>query len=201
MSTLSSWVATILCHFLNTYCGANDCGWVFGEGTGYQCFPDEPGTVRKPDASFIRKDRLPPYAWNEGYCSLRPDLAVEVISPNDLAWDIDRKIAAYLAAGVPLVWVVHPEARAVRVHRKGGEVSWLRDVDELSGEDVLPGFRCQVAALFPAGNDPSRNVGGASNVPGRGGLWQPGRRTRKASLRRETCSPFCCPTVASAQYA
>ena len=49
--------------------------------------------------------------------TLSPDLAVEVISPNDLATEIDQKVAEYLGAGVPLVWVVHPEARAVRVHR------------------------------------------------------------------------------------
>ena len=58
-------------------------------------------------------------------------------------------MAEYLGAGVPLVWVVHPEARAVRVHRASGPVSWLREEDELSGEDILPGFRCRVGAIFP----------------------------------------------------
>jgi hypothetical protein len=42
-----------------------------------------------------------------------------------------------------------PRARAVRIHRASGPVSWLRAEDELSGEEVLLGFRCPVAALFP----------------------------------------------------
>ena len=59
-------------------------------------------------------------------------------------------MADYLAAGVPLVWVVHPSSsRAVRVHRAGGRVSWLGAEDELSGEEILPGFRCRVGAIFP----------------------------------------------------
>jgi Uma2 family endonuclease len=37
----------------------------------------------------------------------------------------------------------------VRVHRASGPVSWLREEDELSGEDILPGFRCRVGAIFP----------------------------------------------------
>jgi len=50
---------------------------------------------------------------------------------------------------VALVWVINPEARTVHIHRKDGSVGWLRVEDELSGEGVVPGFRCRVAAIFP----------------------------------------------------
>ena len=53
-------------------------------------------------------------------------------------------------AGVALVWVIDPEARTVHIHRGDGSVTWLREDDELSGEDVVPGFRCRVASIFPA---------------------------------------------------
>ncbi len=149
MSTLSSWVAGELHFQIRSYCATNACGWAFPEGTGYQCFPNAPRKVRKPDVSFIRSDRLPANASTEGYSSIPPDLAVEVSSPKDLAWEIDPKVAEYLRVGVPLVWVVHPEARAARVHRASGRVTWLRAEDELSGEEVLPGFRCPVAVIFP----------------------------------------------------
>jgi Uma2 family endonuclease len=149
VSTLSSWVAGRLHRYLDEFCDDRRRGWAFPEGTGYQCFPDAPGRVRKPDVSFICNERLPANAWTEGYSSIAPDLAVEVISPNDLAWEIDQKVAEWLGAGVPLVWVVHPHTRAVRVHRGSGPVSWLRAEEELSGEEIVPGFRCRVDALFP----------------------------------------------------
>jgi Uma2 family endonuclease len=159
MSTLSSWVAGELHGEIRNYCRANPYGWAFPEGTGYQCFPDAPAKVRKPDVSFIREERLPASAATEGYSLIAPDLAVEVISPNDAAWEIDEKVAEWLEVGVPLVWVVHPRARAVRIHRASGPVSWLRAEDELSGEEMLPGFRCPVAALFPPWADAQAPAG------------------------------------------
>ena len=151
MSTLSSWVAGELFFQIRSHCQTNACGWSFPEGTGYQCFPDAPAKVRKPDVSFIRSERLPANVWTEGYSSIPPDLAVEVISPNDLAWQVDQKVAEWLGAGVPLVWVVHPEARAVRVHRGDGRVSWLDAENEISGEEIVPGFHCRVASILPPG--------------------------------------------------
>jgi Uma2 family endonuclease len=74
---------------------------------------------------------------------------VEVISPDERARDVDLKVAEWVEVGVSLIWVVRPDVRAVQVHRGSGPVSWLRAEDELSGEALLPGLRCRVAALFP----------------------------------------------------
>jgi Uma2 family endonuclease len=148
-SALSSWVAGALYLEIGIYCRTNACGWAFPEGTGYQCFPGAPLKVRKPDVSFIGPERLPASAGSEGYLSVAPDLVVEVMSPGDLVWEADLKVAEWIEAGVPLVWVVHPAVRTVQVHRAGGPVSWLRAADELSGEEIMPGFRCPVAAIFP----------------------------------------------------
>ena len=48
-----------------------------------------------------------------------------------------------------MVWIVEPELHIVDVYRQNGVNRRLRETDELSGEDVLPGFRCRVAELFP----------------------------------------------------
>jgi hypothetical protein len=48
-----------------------------------------------------------------------------------------------------LVWVVNPKSYTVMVYRGDGSVSRLRASDELSGEDVIPGFRCPVRTIFP----------------------------------------------------
>jgi Uma2 family endonuclease len=78
-----------------------------------------------------------------------PVLAVEILSPNDVEEDVNEKVDEYLAAGVPLIWVVDPHFRTVRVHRPGAEPEMFNATQELSGEPHLPGFRTPVARLFP----------------------------------------------------
>ena len=129
----------------------HDLGWLFAAELGYRCFPWKPRQVRRADVSFIRRER---YSLEEiardGFTTIPPDLAVEVVSPNDLASkDVEEKVEEYLRAGVKLVWVVYPETRTVYVIRGDGTGYRLRSQDELSGEDVIPGFRCRVADLFP----------------------------------------------------
>jgi Uma2 family endonuclease len=91
---------------------------------------------------------LPDDAPSRGYDDIPPDLVVEVLSPRDIATELDQKVEEFLRAGVRLVWVVNPDTRTVRIHRLDGSISGLHETDELSGEDVLPGFACPVAALF-----------------------------------------------------
>jgi Uma2 family endonuclease len=74
---------------------------------------------------------------------------VEVLSPNDIAYEVDAKVREYLAAGVRLVWVINPDGRTVTIHRPQGPGTVLHEQDELAGETVLPGFRCRIADLFP----------------------------------------------------
>jgi Uma2 family endonuclease len=149
MSILSNWVAGRLLRHVDVFVEENDLGWVWPAGQGYVCFPDSPRKVRFPDVSFVSKNRLPDGLTSEGYIYIPPDLAVEVISPNDLAYEIDDKILEYLDAGVVSVWEINPEARTVCIHRRDGSISRLREDGELSGEDVLPGFRCRLAMIFP----------------------------------------------------
>jgi Uma2 family endonuclease len=135
---------------LGNHCHEHQTGWVLpGGDAGYLCFPERPRLVRKPDVSFVRRGRFPGEVLPRGYAELAPDLAVEVISPNDLYEEIDQKIEEYLRAGVRLVWVVSPLNHTIRVYRVDGSSASLRDADELDGEDVLPGFRCPVRELFP----------------------------------------------------
>jgi Uma2 family endonuclease len=133
---------------LGTYAEANLPAIINGAHGSFQIFPDDPQKVRVPDVSFTRKDRLPNGHPAKGHGRIVPDLVVEVISPNDLAADLYEKINDYQAAGVPLIWVAHPETRTVTpiTHSGGGPA--LRVGDTLRGGDVLPGFECPVASLF-----------------------------------------------------
>jgi Uma2 family endonuclease len=70
------------------------------------------------------------------------------VSPNDTAYELEAKIAQWLGAGVRLVWVLYSETQRVEMHHADGTVTKLQSADQLVGEDVVPGFQCQVAAVF-----------------------------------------------------
>ena len=154
----SSWVGGRLYLFLSTFCDANRLGLVAPADASYQCFPDSPNKVRKPDVAFIQTKRLPAPIDSEGHCPVAPDLAVEVISPNDGYSEIERKVAEYLAAGVQLIWVIDPPTKTVRIQRPDGSISHLDETDILDGEHVVPGFRCPVADLFRLPIDETASV-------------------------------------------
>ena len=105
----------------------------------------------------------------EGWVKIPPDLAVEVVSPNDSAEDLEEKLDDYRKAGVPLIWVIYPEARMVKVLRRDGPPRELREDDELSGEDVIPGFRCPLREILPrrasAGEPPATPAGPNGSGP------------------------------------
>jgi Uma2 family endonuclease len=149
MGMESSWVGGRVLTLLGRFCDEHSLGWTFSAENGYQCFPDDPGMVRKPDVSFVRFGRFPGGALPKGWAKIPPDLAVEVLSPNDTTYELDEKLEDYQKAGVRLVWVINPNSRTVRIHRGDGTVGYLREDGELSGEDVIPGFRCPVRDILP----------------------------------------------------
>jgi Uma2 family endonuclease len=148
MGAESSYIAGRLNTLLSRFCEDPFRGWVFPGDAGYQFLPDRPNVVRKPDVSFIRVGRLPEERPPEGHIRLAPDLAVEVVSPNDLFYEVEQKVAEYRAAGIPLIWIVVPPTRIVLIRRGDGSCVEVGETGELDGEAVLPGFRCPVSALF-----------------------------------------------------
>ncbi|MCA9891089.1 MAG: Uma2 family endonuclease [Anaerolineae bacterium] len=109
------------------------------------------GTVLAPDVGFIASERIP----NEipvGFVPFAPDLAVEVVSPNDRASDVQQKVETYLKYGTKMVWVIDPNRNTVAVYRpatEGASVTFLDIDDQLSGDDIVPGFVCLIRELFP----------------------------------------------------
>jgi Uma2 family endonuclease len=122
-------------------------GEVFEGETGFLLARD-PDTVRAPDIAFVAADRIAAAPRQRGFWPGAPDLAVEVVSPGDTQREIDEKVMAWLDAGTRLVWVVNPTWRTVTVYRSRREIRTLTEDDELSGEDVVPGFRCRVGDVF-----------------------------------------------------
>jgi Uma2 family endonuclease len=149
MGAKSSRVGMRLASRLDRFCEEHDRGSVWPADNGFQCFPHAPGLVRKPDISFVKRGRLPGDDGPDGWIKIPPDLAVEVVSPNDSADMLEEKIEDYQKVGVSLVWVIYPDRRKARVFRLDGSTTVLSEDDELSGEDIIPGFRCPLREILP----------------------------------------------------
>ena len=107
-----------------------------------------PDSVRAPDVAFLSQSRLPAGGIPEKHWPGAPDVAAEVISPEDRPGAIDEKVSDWLAAGTRVVWLVRPRERTVTVHRQGADPVVLHESDVLDGGDVIPGFRCRVSEVF-----------------------------------------------------
>ncbi len=103
-----------------------------------------------PDVAFVSAARIPPEGEPETAWPIAPDLAVEVISPNDPYEQVHLKLREYFAAGVREVWLVSMAQRTVTIHHSPSltDTVTLTENDELTSEALLPGFRCRVAELF-----------------------------------------------------
>lgn len=124
-------------------------GRVTNAETGYVLTirEDNKPFVRAPDVGFVSLRRAPePFASD--FIPMPPDLAVEVVSPGDLAEEVETKVQNYLQYGVQLVWLLYPATKTIMVRRRG-VITELTQEDVLSGEDVLPGFEVKVSDIFP----------------------------------------------------
>jgi Uma2 family endonuclease len=120
---------------------------VFSADGGIVLFPERQ-LVRVPDVAFVRAERILPLEDRAGFTRFAPDIAVEVLSPNDRLGEVDAKVRMYLDAGVRHSWVVDPRMRSVAVYALGRPVVHLGENDDLDGGDVLPEFRVPVRELF-----------------------------------------------------
>lgn len=107
----------------------------------------QPDTVRAPDVCFVSTGRLPaPDA--RGYYRGAPELAIEVLSPDDARAEVDEKVDDYLTAGARLVVVLDPQRRRATVYRPHGDPLTLTPSDTLDLDPVVPGFRVDLSEIF-----------------------------------------------------
>lgn len=133
---LKRWVAT---NHIRGRVAVNDTGVITQR---------DPATVRGADCIFIREDRIPADYDQRGFLTVPPDLIAEVLSPTDRWSEVIAKVGDYLEMGVHEVWIVDPELLQVEVFRPDSSPRTYRATDELTSEDVLPGFRCRISDFF-----------------------------------------------------
>jgi Uma2 family endonuclease len=134
---------------LGQHVKANKLGVVYGAGTGFK-LESNPDTVLAPDVAFIRRERVGQISkkYREG----APDLAVEVISPGESRHKIEKKVGQWLHLGARVVWIVNPQTATVTIYRADGGVKLLSATDELTGDDVVPGFQIPITEILNLGN-------------------------------------------------
>ncbi len=141
-------IASILQSLLGPFARSNGLGRVVSE----MLFRLEADLKRerRPDVAFVSQERWPierraprANAW-----AVVPDLAIEVISPNNKTVDDIAKLEEYFQAGVCAVWFVFPEVAKIYVYQSESSVTILPRETTLEGGEVLPGFHLSLAELF-----------------------------------------------------
>lgn len=114
------------------------------------CFKLPNGANRSPDVAWIRKDR-----WNaltpeeqEKFPPIAPDFVLELMSPSDTLRETQEKMQEYIDNGVRLGWLINPKMHQVEISRLGQPVEILISPQQLSGEDVLPGFILNLSIIW-----------------------------------------------------
>lgn len=148
MSARETEIASILVQLLGPYLSTNRLGKVVGEMLFR--IDLEKDLRRRPDVAVVSHARWP---FNRRIPKVTPwdmvpNLAIEVISDSNSAYEVQQKIHEYFAAGVSRVWVIYPDQAEVYLYASPTQIQVLKIGQELDGGDLLPGFRLPVAALF-----------------------------------------------------
>jgi Uma2 family endonuclease len=132
-----------ICAILRNHVKHHRLGKVYSGDSGFRLAHD---TVRVPDVSFVRTERLE-MVHGRGFGKGAPDLAVEIFSPSDNVRQLMRKVKQYFAAGTHTVWIVYPDRREVQVLDAAGADRLLTGDDPIESE-LLPGFSVPISEFF-----------------------------------------------------
>ena len=139
-------LGAFLAGMLSIHCRQQRLGVVCDSSTAFTL---SNGDKRSPDISFVDKKRLQGLTrLPKGYFQGSPDLAVEILSPNNTVEEIHPKIVEYFENDTRLVWGIHPDEKYVLVYHSPQPDQLLRLTDTLDGEEIVPGFSMPLSELF-----------------------------------------------------
>lgn len=137
-------ITTRLTSEIGLFLKSNKLGRVYGPDTMFTIGKND----RMPDVSFVAKEKIPKKGEPLSKWKFAPDLAIEVISPNDTYDKIFDKLNEYFSAGVKQVWLAEPRFERIRVYFSPDESKTFHKSDEITCEEILPGFRLNLADIF-----------------------------------------------------
>ena len=109
-------------------------------------FSDGRRTTLRPDLAILFNEKLSGLDLDKLPVTIPPDIVIEVISPSESAFRVERRISAYLRFGVQEVWIIYPQDRHIYLHTDSG-VKRLVSGDTLESP-LLPGWSVPVDQLF-----------------------------------------------------
>jgi Uma2 family endonuclease len=138
-------IQSFLISLFNAFCRPKRLGRAFSElRTEYA------GISTVPDLVYFVWDRIPrsPSGKRLAEAMIPPDIAVEIVSPDQSVTDLLIRCLWYVANGVRIALLIDPDRLSVVLFRPGAEPIALRDTGSLDLTDVIPGFSIDVAELF-----------------------------------------------------
>lgn len=147
MGILSNVVANLLNVIMFSHARNHGLGTVVVEAL--LILDEESDLRRRPDVAFVSAERWPldREIPEVGDWAVIPDLALEVISPNDRFGEVNKKVREYFRYGVREVWVVEPEDRVVSVYASPTDVE-IRTHEQSLETPLLPGLTIPLGEVF-----------------------------------------------------
>ena len=133
---------------LVTYAHRHKLGAILDSSTGFWM---NNRNCRAPDISFVSRARLQALGFKRATNTFfpgAPDLAVEILSPNNTRSEMNERSKDFLESGTRLAWIIDAEAQRAEVCRSLSQRKLIGNGGFLEGEDLLPGFRYPLAELF-----------------------------------------------------
>ena len=150
---IHQWILRALFRLLDAYCVAGQLGEVMFELPVVETYDANwvKGS-RTPDLMFFKAEKWAQYTaetenWLKKPALIVPDLAVEILSPNDSFSELQEKVDEYLERGVLLVWVIDPQKKRVYVYHDDHKLT-LSVKDTLTGGEVIPGLEIRLSELL-----------------------------------------------------
>jgi Uma2 family endonuclease len=141
-------ICTQLTSALLAFARAGRLGAVWDSSTGFWM---KNRNCRAPDISFVSRERLQAAGFKRStrhFFPGAPDLAVEILSPNNTRREIDERLKDFFESGAKLAWIIDPESRRVEVCHSMTQRQLVGCGGFLEGEELLPGFHYPISELF-----------------------------------------------------
>jgi Uma2 family endonuclease len=138
---LFAWLLTLMYGYVE----CKKLGYVFGSRVAFR-LDDRNGP--EPDIAFVRNehaDRI-----HRGRVAGPPDLAMEIVSPESVERDYEKKRKQYQRAGVPEYWIIDEEEEIILLLRLNARRRYreVRPRRSMFHSEILPGFRLDPSWLW-----------------------------------------------------
>lgn len=148
MGTKTVRVGGLIFDLLLQFSFRTGAGEALPDGVCYRCFSDDAERIRKPDVSWFNAPRWKPDYSDTTSIEVAPDLIVEVISPNDNAYEVTKKVDEFFRAGTREAWMVYPHTKQVERRFADGAARWYSADEEIDASPLIPGFAWRLSGVL-----------------------------------------------------